>query len=733
MREEILSEHEILRAAEQYQFNREFRKAENLYKTILSTNPQHYLSLVNLALCVQEFKQYELAQNLLLSATKAKPRTPTAYFHLGNLFYGQNILQKAINCYQITIQLNPNFSPPYHNLGDIYSSLGMWKEATKSYNNALTKSPNSISTIYGLGKLFHQIGQLDKAVTYYQQAIELEPNNLNVLSNLARALSEQRKYSEAITNFQRALKIDSKSFYTIANLATLFKNIDENILLEKKQTVQDLLLLLYEYNYIDHNDIFRISKFALLSKERIKTISLSRGSKESLFQDKNILLLFANRLFQLMLQKCFIVDKLMENFLCWTREWLLLQFTSLGNIDLNQWLDFIISLAHQCFLNEYVYFQTDQEEKLIGKLKNMCEKKEQVDVLEITLLGCYIPLNSSQIIRDKLVNYQSQNGLFNNLISLQIREPIAEKTLAKSINSVGKITDHISEKVSLQYEENPYPRWRFSYIEAPGTFVQNLNYQIYPNFMKNPPNFQVSNSLIAGCGTGKHILSAQSYLGKSILAIDLSMASLSYAKRKTDELGLSNIEYLHCDILELEQVDRQFDVIESLGVLHHMDDPLAGLKVLVTLLKPNGFLKLGVYSKIARKPIFTARKFINKNGLKDNIEDIRKFRKIVFEEGNLPCLSKLLGQDFYTVSSVRDLLFHVKEHQFDLLTLKDVLGKFKLNFLGFSIDQSVKEKYSAYYPQDKRNTSLQYWHEFEKREPETFLAMYQFWVQKVGN
>ena len=229
----------------------------------------------------------------------------------------------------------------------------MWKEATKSYNNALTKSPNSISTIYGLGKLFHQIGQLDKAVTYYQQAIELEPNNLNVLSNLARALSEQRKYSEAITNFQRALKIDSKSFYTIANLATLFKNIDENILLEKKQTVQDLLLLLYEYNYIDHNDIFRISKPALLSKERIKTIVLSRGSKESLFQDKNILLLFENRLFQLMLQKCCIADKLMENFLCWTREWLLLQFTSLGNIDLNQWLDFIISLAHQCFLNEY--------------------------------------------------------------------------------------------------------------------------------------------------------------------------------------------------------------------------------------------------------------------------------------------------------------------------------------------------------------------------------------------
>ncbi len=733
MREKVLSEKEILHAAEQHQINGEFGKAENLYKIILSTNPQHYLALVNLALCLQELEQYELAERILLSATKVKPRTPIAYFHLGNLFYRQNILQKSINFYKITLQLDPKFSPPYHILGDIYSSFGMCKEAIEYYNKALTKSPSSISTIYSLGKLFHQIGQLDNAVAYYQKAIEIEPNNLNVISNLARGLSEQGEYLEAITNFQRALKIDPKSFYTIANLTSLFKNADENILSEERQKVEDLLVFLYQYNYIDHNDIFRIAKSTLLSRETVRTIELSLRSKESLFQDNNILLFLQNRLFQLMLQKCFIADQLMENLLCLVRKCLLLQFTLVKNIDLNQWLDFIFSLAQQCFLNEYVYFQTDQEKKLINELKKTCENKREVDVLGIALLGCYIPLDSSQIIRDKLVNYPSQNDLFSDLVTLQVREPIQERTLAESINSLGNITDHVSEKVSLQYQQNPYPRWRFSYIDAPGTFVQNLNYQISPNALKNSPTVQVSNSLIAGCGTGKHILSAQSYLGKSILAIDLSLASLSYAKRKTDELGLTNIEYLCCDILEIEQMDRKFDVIESVGVLHHMDDPLAGLKVLVNLLKPNGFLKLGLYSQSARKPISNARKFINNRGLKSSVEDIRKFRKMVFENEDFPWRSQLLGQDFYTISSIRDLLFHVKEHQFDLLTLRGILEKFKLNFLGFSIEQSVKETYSACYPQDKYHTSLRYWHEFEKKRPNTFLAMYQFWVQKVGD
>jgi hypothetical protein len=43
----------------------------------------------------------------------------------------------------------------------------------------------------------------------------------------------------------------------------------------------------------------------------------------------------------------------------------------------------------------------------------------------------------------------------------------------------------------------------------------------------------------------------------------------------------------------------------------------------------------------------------------------------------------------------------------------------------------VKKKYSNYFPDDKKNTSLDNWHEFEKRNPDTFVSMYQFWVRKI--
>ena len=47
-----------------------------------------------------------------------------------------------------------------------------------------------------------------------------------------------------------------------------------------------------------------------------------------------------------------------------------------------------------------------------------------------------------------------------------------------------------------------------------------------------------------------------------------------------------------------------------------MKDPLAGFKVLLDLLEPHGFLKLGLYSKISRQNIVKAREFIKKKNLK---------------------------------------------------------------------------------------------------------------------
>ena len=58
--------------------------------------------------------------------------------------------------------------------------------------------------------------------------------------------------------------------------------------------------------------------------------------------------------------------------------------------------------------------------------------------------------------------------------------------------------------------------------------------------------------LVAGCGTGQQQYIPSLYKNSKILAIDLSISSLKYAKRKTEELGIENIEYIQHDILDLK-------------------------------------------------------------------------------------------------------------------------------------------------------------------------------------
>ena len=185
------------------------------------------------------------------------------------------------------------------------------------------------------------------------------------------------------------------------------------------------------------------------------------------------------------------------------------------------------------------------------------------------------------------------------------------------------------------------------------------------------------------------------------------------------------------DILEVNLLEEKFDIILCSGVLHHMDDPSKGLQALLEVLKNNGFLKLGLYSELARQPIVEARNYITSKNLQANEDSIRDFRETVFSRKVTTLNALTKSDDFYTLSSCRDLCFHEKEHRFTIHELKETLTSNKLSFLGFLLPQSIKSLYIKYFPEDKEQTNLQNWGELEEMHTNTFVGMYQFWVCKI--
>ena len=143
--------------------------------------------------------------------------------------------------------------------------------------------------------------------------------------------------------------------------------------------------------------------------------------------------------------------------------------------------------------------------------------------------------------------------------------------------------------------------------------------------------------LVAGCGTGRHpIGTARRFPDSSVLAVDLSLTSLAYALRKTRELGIGNIEYRQADLLALGALAERFDVVDCTGVLHHLEDPVAGFRVLRSLLRPGGVMRVGLYSEMARRHVVRAREFIAERGFAPTPAGIRACRAAILAQQDDP-------------------------------------------------------------------------------------------------
>ena len=396
-------------------------------------------------------------------------------------------------------------------------------------------------------------------------------------------------------------------------------------------------------------------------------------------------------------------------------------------------ITFFSALAQQCFHRNYLFQDDPDSLSDIGVLRSKIESclndGKHPHVLWILQYACREPLvvlKHSTRLMPIAVALSSLTTLFVQQIQNLMHEEVIEATIPRVLDvSVAK------DKVAEHYSNYPYPQWTW-----PGTMHRPELFNIYLKRRLSNKNFDsVSHTgalhiLVAGCGTGRHSHALACMLSNCVIkAIDVSRRSLAVAKRHALESKLSNIEYIDGDIMYLEHWSDRFEVIECAGVLHHLPDPEAGLKILLNLLKPNGMILLGLYSRRARKPLMALRARVEpftKNGM---VAALHRARTIAKTDQTFHSILNL--QDFFSLNGGLDLILHPRETSYGPLEISSLLQRHGLLFRGFELSDVQKSTFQMRNRHPDDILDLSKWEQYEIEYPDTFVGMYQLWAQKT--
>ena len=540
-------------------------------------------------------------------------------------------------------------------------------------------------------------GKLNDAVRAYKRVLLLDPDHAEACNNLGRTLQALGKMTDASVFYARALTLRPQLMQQYAGVCG---------------TLVSLLPALEQ----------AARQQAAAWPTRLMETQLFGGSGLDAIAGDPLLLT--------LLQSTPVRDVAFEQLLTALRASLL---SDAGKAVSDTVLGFACTLARQCFINEYVFATTADEdaqvERLNHELDEALARGTSINAMELAVFSMYRPLHTLSSASALLE--QSWRDAINDLLTQQLREPAQERALRDTIPRLTTIEDEVSQKVRQQYEESPYPRWvHVAGQVTPIPIDQYLREQFPTSAFAPLGKIDRLDMLIAGCGTGQvAIASVQKYSGAQGLAMDLSLSSLCYASRKTPPELSSRIEYAQADILNLASIGRSFDVVDACGVLHHMADPLEGWRILLTLLRRGGLMHLAFYSNAGRSDVAAARTFIAEEGFGSTPDEIRRCRQELLKT---PLASVTRFTDFFTTSECRDLLFHVHEARITIPAIKAFIREHGLKFIGFEFELPILQRYRAEFSAlGWSMTDLDRWQELETKYPNTFSGMYQFWVQKT--
>ncbi len=207
-------------------------------------------------------------------------------------------------------------------------------------------------------------------------------------------------------------------------------------------------------------------------------------------------------------------------------------------------------------------------------------------------------------------------------------------------------------------------------------------------------------ALVAGGGTGDSLIHLAWQLrgtDAEVHYVDISEASREVARKRARVRGLGNIVWHHASLLDLPEMGLPaFDYINCIGVLHHLDDPQAGLAALKAVLKDDGVMGIMLYGRYGRTAVYQMQDLLRRihAGETDDPARLAVAREVM---GALPstnwyshCAEWFKDPELYGDAGIYDMFLHSCDRAYTVGEVYDFVASAGLRLVTFTGAERVR-------------------------------------------
>lgn len=286
---------------------------------------------------------------------------------------------------------------------------------------------------------------------------------------------------------------------------------------------------------------------------------------------------------------------------------------------------------------------------------------------------------------------------------------MSTKTKTKNKTSESKIIENktitdvaLSERdlqqVQDHYLDYPYPYRnpeddKVRLLKVYGDYLGEINHFLFEGKKDFTKGFR---TLIAGGGTGDSTVYLAKQLadiaGSEVVYLDFSKSSMEIAQKRAEYQGVRDkITWIHDSIFNIPKLNLgKFDYITCTGVLHHLESPDAGLKILADALTDDGGIGIMVYAQYGRTGVYQiqeALRMINK-GITSRQEEVKNGWSLVNSLPNTNWYSRgqeLLADHIHHGDiGMYDMFLHKQDRAYTVPQIYEFAEKAGLNFVDYS-------------------------------------------------